>query len=245
MNKMLNASRERLVLYGTIILLSMTAVVITTVVLSTSAPTETNYGGIFDQSIFVLGISAGFILEMFIPFIIERIFKIRISTSISLIFIIHCFGGTFLGNVANAYHDIPYFDNIMHFLVGVNFCMVGYALMQLCFGDQGVDNHPLIIALVSVCIGVACGTIWEVYEFMGDVLADLNMQGYMLKTGEYLTGQAALMDTMMDTLFNIAGAVAFAIPLCLSIKLGKPWHHYCCIIKLNLSQNHVYKEISL
>lgn len=236
------AFNARIALTATKIILAIAMVIVSAIVLVTSAPTLSNFGAKTNRYLFVIGLSAVFMFEMFLPSIAEKIFRIKISPIISFVFIIHCFGGTFLGNVANMYYAIPYFDKIMHFLVGVNTSMLGLALIQIFYRGEGNNTSPIAAAVFTFFVGVALGACWEVFEFSADVLFNLNMQKYALETGKFFVGQAALMDTMLDIVLDIAGALVVAIPTYVLFKCGKDWHKYCAITKEPETANIEYAE---
>ena len=61
--------------------------------------------------------------------------------------------------------------------------------------------------LLSFCVSIAIGGIWEIYEFMSDFVFHTNMQRFLSMNGEYLIGRSALMDTMADLIFGFLGTV--------------------------------------
>ncbi len=58
---------------------------------------------------------------------------------------------------------------------------------------------PIYIAIITFGFAVMLGTLWEIFEFIADVLFGLNMQ----KSGQ--------VDTMTDLLVNTAGASIAAL----------------------------------
>ena len=70
---------------------------------------------------------------------------------------------------------------------------------------------------------IMLGVFWEVYEFAFDGLLGLNMQKFMLESGEQLIGRAALADTMEDLIVDMLGAFVMSVIGYISLKYKKGW----------------------
>lgn len=223
--------KQRLILYIVIAVMVVAVVIISTVMIAASIPIRGNFNSKVPDYLFVLGLSVAFLLEISMPFLAERIFKIYISPGISLVYVIHCFGGTYLGNVANVYYLVPYYDHVMHFIMGLNLSMLGLALVQYFNRNSDGGLDPMFAAAVVLFTGIAITTLWEVFEFVADLILDMNMQRYAYENGELIAGRPALLNTMVDILLNIGGAISVAVPTYYSIKHKKNWLTLCEINK--------------
>ena len=56
---------------------------------------------------------------MFLPYIIKRLFKIKINDSIIFMYLIFIFFAHFLGSIINLYNSIKYYDRIAHLISGI------------------------------------------------------------------------------------------------------------------------------
>jgi hypothetical protein len=54
-------------------------------------------------------------------------------------------------------------------------------------------------------------TLWEIIEFIMDMLMDLNMQQYRSLDGTVLTGRYAVVDTMKDLIVDVIGALFISV----------------------------------
>lgn len=136
------------------------------------------------------------------------------TTFLIHIFIVLSIGG---GNGFSLYSRFIYFDSVLHLFSGYVIADIGYKLTD--------KTWPVLSRVAfAVCFATTLGVFWEIYEFTGDHLFDLNMQRY-----QGLVGQAALFDTMKDFICNLAGAGIAAVVLFVTqsnhVKHLNPQHH--------------------
>lgn len=205
----------------TIAVLGIAAAIIVSL---TEAAMQQNYKSHMNRYLYVSVITAFFILQIFLPKIAEKIFKVRFSPPIVCSVILLGLGGTFLGNIMNMYHRFPVWDNLMHIILGITAGLVALGLIQFSLKDGNDSSKPLFISTMVAFSSIATSTLWEVVEFTIDILLDMNAQAYALSTGQLLVGRAALANTMHDTLLNIAGALVVAFFVYFSVKHKKTWH---------------------
>ncbi|MGI6781918.1 MAG: hypothetical protein ACOX56_03740 [Acholeplasmataceae bacterium] len=111
------------------------------------------------------------------------------------------------GYVLMLYHRLNYFDTFVHFINGIILVLGFFVVVYYFVKDP--KEHIFAIILLSVLAAISLGTIWEIFEFVVDLIVPgSNMQRFQdLKTGENLVGQAALMDTMIDIVVDTLGAI--------------------------------------
>lgn len=76
--------------------------------------------------------------------------------------------------------------------------------------------NKLFTAVFLVCFSVTLGVVWEIVEYTGDELFNMNTQQYMESTNSSLVspkdvplvGHDALGDTMKDLILDLVGALA-------------------------------------
>lgn len=162
---------------------------------------------------------------MLLPGILQRKLKIVIPSGMHVAFAIFLFCGIYLGEVHHFYFRIPHWDTMLHTFSGFALGALGLSIIGLLNKSESVSVSlsPAFAAIFAFCFAVAIGTVWEIYEFTVDSVADLNMQKYMLESGELLSGHAALADTMKDLIVDTLGALAISVIGYLSMKRNDGW----------------------
>lgn len=147
-------------------------------------------------------------IVVFIPLIIKPKATEIFFPAVHVVYYIFIFFSIFGGEVLGLYSRFTHFDSFLHVLSGGLIAAIGYQI-----GSNVIDGkkHPFYLAMFAFSFAMTIGIFWEIYEFTGDRLMDLNMQRY-----QGLTGWHALYDTMKDVLCNTAGATV--ITALLSIK---------------------------
>jgi uncharacterized membrane protein YjdF len=100
-----------------------------------------------------------------------------------------------------------------------------YIIPPFCIIDI-INKNPKInlglsdwfMAFFSFCFAIMLDTIWEIIEFIMDVILDLNMQQYNLPDGTVLIGHFAVVDTMKDLIVDVLGALFISITWICVIK---------------------------
>ncbi len=155
----------------------------------------------------VFGSIIGIILS-FIPSILHRNFNITLpwilDTLIAFALFLHI-GGV----VLNAYHTVPYYDNLTHFVSAILVAFLAFVVIYILdkYWD-GLKMNKYAMAFVVVIFTMAMGVVWEFFEWTTDLI---------FKTQE----QWGLYDTMKDLLIDTAAGVFIAIVGVNLIKKGK------------------------
>jgi hypothetical protein len=153
----------------------------------------TAYNGLAgDLSYAILG--ALLFAMMMIPYIVERIENVVFSSKIHLIIgfaiYFHAAGG--LMGLYQIYY--PVFDKIAHLWSATAVTLLGLVIVLLISRTAGAP--PGIPLTLGIIVGwtMGFGAIWEMAEFLCDRLWDTGFQ-------------LGLEDTMLDLLFDLAGAL--------------------------------------
>lgn len=96
----------------------------------------------------------------------------------------------------------PYYDKVAHLISGVSIALIGFIGVVFLDRYWRMDLTPLFIVLFTVIFGLALGAIWEIYEFVVDLVFGGFLNGPM---------QNDLADTMWDMIFVLAGSVTVAV----------------------------------
>ncbi len=156
------------------------------------------YGGLIRLSV---------ILVMLLPWIIERVFKIKIPSNLKTTYVIYIFMAHFLGSIIDFYHRFNNYDKLMHFSSGILTAFTGVYLMSLLKTYNSKKNVFNIIFIISFTTLVAFS--WELFEFTCDNLFSKDAQN-VLTTG--------VSDTMWDMIVAFFGSVLVSILYTIEVK---------------------------
>jgi len=224
MKKLLNS--KTLVGFVFLTLLASTIYIAIRLVLAPSGPAspEQDIAVKSDYALMLLQCFLGMVV-MLMPGIMQRKLKIVIPSGMLLAFAIFLYCGIYLGEVHYFYFRIPHWDTMLHTFSGFALGAIGLSIIGLLNKSESVplSLSPAFIAIFAFCFAVAIGTVWEIYEFAVDSVANLNMQKYLLESGEMLNGRAALADTMKDLIVDSLGALVISIAGYVSMKRKNGW----------------------
>ena len=189
---------------------------------SASADQDTRAKG--DYVLMLLQCIIGLVV-MLLPGILQRKLKIAIPSGMLVASAIFLYCGIYLGEVHYFYFRIPHWDTLLHSFSGIALGAIGMSIVGLLNKSESVpiSLSPAFVAIFAFCFAVSIDVIWEIYEFAVDTFANLNMQKYMLESGEILIGRAAIMDTMKDLIVDVLGALVISIIGYVSIKQKEGW----------------------
>lgn len=131
-------------------------------------------------------------------YIIQKLFKIKISEGINLIYIIFIFMAHFLGVICELYNYIYWFDKFVHFLSGIVTAFVAIYLLVKFKKDKNMFFDILVI--VSLTLSVAA--FWEIFEYLSSFYFHMDPQKV------FTTGVS---DTMGDIIVAFLGSVLVSI----------------------------------
>lgn len=96
----------------------------------------------------------------------------------------------------------PYYDKLAHLISGVSVALIGFLGVIFLERYWGMRLTPLFVAGFTVIFGLALGALWEIYEFLVDMVFGGSLGGPM---------QNDLGDTMLDMIFVLVGSAAVAV----------------------------------
>ncbi|MBQ8300009.1 MAG: hypothetical protein IJX99_09215 [Clostridia bacterium] len=151
--------------------------------------------------------------------------KIQIPTNMYMLYMIFLYCAICLGELRSFYYKIPNWDTILHTFSGGMMGALGFSFVSLLNKTENfhLKLTPSFVALFSFMLSTTLGVLWEVYEFAFDGLLGLNMQKFMLESGEMLVGRAAVVDTMEDLIVDMFGAFVMSVIGYISLKYKKGW----------------------
>lgn len=118
------------------------------------------------------------LILFFIPFIIDKRFKIDLPTPLEIIILLFIFSAEILGEIQNFYGQFPYWDTLLHTLNGFLCAAIGFSLIDILNQSERlhISLSPVYVALVAFCFSMTIGVLWEFFEFGADQLLKLDMQ---------------------------------------------------------------------
>lgn len=127
-------------------------------------------------------------------YIIQKLFKIKISEVINLTYIIFIFMAHFLGVICELYNYIYWFDKFVHFLSGIVTAFLAIYLLIKFKKDKNMFFDILVI--ISLTLAVAA--FWEIFEYVASFYFQMDPQK-VLTTG--------VSDTMGDIIVAFLGSI--------------------------------------
>ena len=103
---------------------------------------------------------------------------------------------TSFGSIINLYRYTDYFDRSLHYLSGLLLCECGRIIIGYILKKRGLPQDFVVKLSFSAFFSIACAGLWEIYEFLSDVVLSIHMQG---------RGK----DTMFDLICGTLGAVTY------------------------------------
>lgn len=176
---------------------------------------------------------------MCLPFLIKTIFKISFSKVVTIVYYIFMFISGFLGIALSFYGKIKWWDMLAHFLMGACVAVFSIYILNFTIYRKDRSKHNLFFtAVFMISFSLAIGAMWEIWEFLVDAMLGTNCQRYMVGS-EMLVGQTALLDTMMDIIIDLAGAVVGVIFVFIAQKIDKNFLKSFYIKKLKRAETEV------
>lgn len=168
--------------------------------------------GIFFEAPSLITISLSLLLLLGL----EKQLRINIPTFISMIFMVFSTSSLVLGSQFGFYERYYWWDDLLHFSYGIWFSFIGYLVIQYFSIRRHVSNDLLLIMLFSFCFTLACGVLWEIYEFSLDTFFGMNTQSTDFGTG--------VTDTMVDLMLATIAALLTDTVIYLYLRFGdKHW----------------------
>ena len=166
------------------------------------------------------------LVTIHLPSILERRLRFELPGLLYGFYIVFLYCAIFLGEVRSFYYLFPRWDSILHFFSSMMTGFFGRMVVTILNRDRHVSMNlsPLFVCLFAFCFSVTIGSLWEIYEFLGDGLFGLNMQKFMTAQGELLVGHDALRDTMKDIIVDVLGALLASVIGMISIRRGTRWY---------------------
>ena len=138
------------------------------------------------------------ILTISVIYILQKIFKFKISDSLNFIYIIFIFMAHFLGVVVNLYDKIYWFDKFVHFLSGI---ITSFVSLYVIIKFKKNDNIKFTIIYI-IAFSLMCASLWEIFEYLSSYYFNVDPQKVQM------TG---VTDTMGDIIVAFLGSILVSL----------------------------------
>lgn len=143
-----------------------------------------------------------------LPFIIEKLSKVKIPNMLLSIYMIFILFAYFFGSIVGLYNKIAWYDTVAHFTSGI---VVAFALFYLYKIINKDSKSKLILILFIIGVSSLIGVSWEIFEFVSDNIFGKDAQ-HVLDTG--------VTDTMIDMIVALLGSIVFVTLYLIENKLN-------------------------
>lgn len=143
---------------------------------------------------------ASILITITLPYIIEKIFKTKISIVIKTTYIVFIFIAQFLGVTVELYNHISWFDKFTHWLSGIITALLSLSLLSKfkLYNRKNVLFN--IIWMISITLAIA--SLWECFEYGANILFGGDAQR-VATTG--------VNDTMQDIIVAFIGSIIVSL----------------------------------
>lgn len=155
---------------------------------------------ISDADIYGALICFAIIPVMLAPYLLRKLFDIKVSNQVETIYLIFVFFAHFLGSIVDFYHTILYYDKVMHLLSGLLSALLGFVLLVKMKHYKSKSIVFNVIFIIAITLSIAA--LWEFYEFTADYLFSKDAQN-VVTTG--------VSDTMWDMIMAFFGSIMVSL----------------------------------
>jgi len=186
---------------------------------------------VYEKRWFTLFITSLTIILTFLPFLVEKRYKIDIPEIFEILIVLFIYAALYLGEVQKFYLKIWWWDIFLHFWSAMALGMIGLTIIFIIYEKKKIKAKPFWICLLAFSFAVSIGVIWEIFEFAIDQIFNFNMQKSMLGDN------SGLIDTMTDLIVNSIGALIGSIIGYFYIKENKKGYLMKIIEKFSFKIN--------
>ena len=179
-------------------------------------------------------------LLMCVPFLIKKLFKITFSKVVSSIYYIYMFLAGFVGTVLEVYRTWAGWDMVIHFLMGLVISILSIYVLNYTIYKKDKSRHNLFFTFLFMFVfALGICAVWEVLEFVCDLIFNTGFQRYVTYSGISLVGKAAIFDTMIDLVMGALGAIIGIVFVYFAQKISKRFLKTFVIKKLRPREQEV------
>ncbi len=129
------------------------------------------------------------------PIVLKNKYDIKIPKLLTAFIVLFTFSSLFLGENYDFYKRFWWWDIFLHGSSGVIFGFIGLAILQMIFVAKKINVSYGLVGLFAFSFAFSIGSLWEIVEFLIDILFNAHMQ------------LDSLRDTMTDLIADMLGAL--------------------------------------
>ena len=138
------------------------------------------------------------------PPLFTLLFHWKMNTIFYIFFSLYALG-PILGAVYNLYYILPWWDDLLHFMAGTVFAVIG-AKIFIKLNKKEESSLPITI-MFGVMFSITIAVFWEFYEFGSDILLGSDMQAdtiiNIINTKiNSVDGSVSIFENITETLVN-------------------------------------------
>lgn len=139
-----------------------------------------------------------------LPLVMSKLFKWKMNLFFYILFSFYTMG-PLLGAVYNFYYYTSWWDDMLHFLAGTIFAIVGAQLAYVL--NKNNKMSYMFAALFGVLLSMGIAVIWEVFEYSCDVFLHSDMQAdtiinTIITKINRTDGSTAVYENIKETVIN-------------------------------------------
>lgn len=142
-------------------------------------------------AVFVAGAALGL---TFLPQFLASRVHIALPNSFLAAIALFVLATIYLGEMRDFYTWLWWWDLALHGTSAMGFGIIGFLLILMLFEGDRYAAPPWALGVLSFCVAMTVGALWEVFEYAMDQVFALNMQ------------KSGLDDTISDLMVNAVGA---------------------------------------
>jgi hypothetical protein len=164
--------------------------------------------GILKTNLWTISFATLTLLLSFLPAMIKKNLKVDFPIEFELVVTIFIYLSIFAGETLSFYHTFWWWDIMLHAMSGFILALIGFMIVYAITLYTKTKMTPIIVAIFTFSFALAIGAIWEIFEWVVDLIFKTQMQG------------GSLFDTMFDLVLDTIGAVIISILAYLHTKKG-------------------------
>ena len=149
---------------------------------------------IFQKSYFLIFSAIIALIGSVMPAILSKQWKVVLPIELDLIVTSFISAHFVLGELHGFYLRFWWFDLFLHSFSAFIFGLVGFIWSYMLFYTKKIHAEAWFIAVFTVSLAMAVGSIWEIFEYAMDKVFGFNMQ------------KSGLDDTMGDLIVDLIGS---------------------------------------
>lgn len=168
--------------------------------------------GVVTGQVMAAFVSASALFLTFVPGHLARRAQLTLPTSFLAAIAVFVMASIYLGEFHLFYERFWWWDLVLHFLSAMGFGILGFLFILMMFEGDRYAAPSWALGLLSFCVAITVGTLWEVFEYAMDSLFGYNMQ------------KSGLPDTMGDLIVNAVGAALAALGGVIYLSGDRGWN---------------------